>query len=141
MKIFWSWQSDHDDKISHYLVRDALQAAIGKLRVPEEIEEPSEAERRANLELDHDTKGETGWTDIADSIFRKIDCAAVFVADVTPVGNPIYPIREDAGDGRAAENDRALSSQVSARAVLRYAARSLEILETVIWQPRGKKWL
>lgn len=86
MKIFWSWQSDHDGKISHYLVRDALQAAIEKLRVPNEIEEPSEAERRANLELDHDTKGETGWTDIADSIFRKIDDAAVFVGDVTPVG-------------------------------------------------------
>src|ERR1700761_7071287 len=86
MKIFWSWQSDHDGKISHYLVRDALQAAIAKLRVPEDIEEPSEADRRANLELDHDTKDETGWTDIADSIFRKIDGAAVFVGDVTPVG-------------------------------------------------------
>jgi hypothetical protein len=86
MKIFWSWQSDHDGKISHYLVRDALQAAIAKLRVPEDIEEPTEAERRMNLELDHDTKGETGWTDIADSIFRKIENAAVFVGDVTPVG-------------------------------------------------------
>jgi hypothetical protein len=86
MKIFWSWQSDHDGKISHYLVRDALQLAIAKLRVPEDIEEPSEAERRANLELDHDTNGETGWTDIADSIFKKIDAAAVFVGDVTPVG-------------------------------------------------------
>lgn len=86
MKIFWSWQSDHDSKISHYLVRDALQLAIAKLRVPEDIEEPSEADRRENLELDHDTKGETGWTDIADSIFKKIDAAAVFVGDVTPVG-------------------------------------------------------
>ncbi len=86
MKIFWSWQSDHDGRISHYLVRDALQSAIAKLRVPEDLEEPSEAERRLNLELDHDTKGETGWTDIADSIFRKIDNAAVFVGDVTPVG-------------------------------------------------------
>jgi hypothetical protein len=45
----------------------------------EDIEEPTEAERRMNLELDHDTKGETGWTDIADSIFRKIENAAVFV--------------------------------------------------------------
>jgi len=85
VKIFWSWQSDHDGKISHHLVRDALQLAIAKLRVPEDIEEPSEADRRANLELDHDTKGETGWTDIADSIFKKIDASGVFVADVTPV--------------------------------------------------------
>jgi hypothetical protein len=48
MKIFWSWQSDHDGRISHYLVRDALHAAIAKLRVPEDIEEPSEAKRPAN---------------------------------------------------------------------------------------------
>jgi hypothetical protein len=89
MKIFWSWQSDHHGGISHYLVRDALQLAIARLRIPEDIEEPSEAERRANLELDHDTKSETGWTDIADSIFRKIDSAAVFVGDVTPVGKSI----------------------------------------------------
>jgi hypothetical protein len=86
MKVFWSWQSDHDGKISHYLIRDALEAAIEKLKLPKDIEEPSEAERRANLELDHDTKGETGWTDIADSIFKKIEKSAVFVADVTPVG-------------------------------------------------------
>jgi hypothetical protein len=86
MKVFWSWQSDHDGKIAHYLIRDALEAAIEKLKLPKDIEEPSEAERRANLELDHDTKGETGWTDIADSIFKKIESSAVFVADVTPVG-------------------------------------------------------
>ncbi|MGJ4884191.1 MULTISPECIES: hypothetical protein [unclassified Bradyrhizobium] len=94
MKVFWSWQSDHDGKISHYLIRDALEAAIEKLKLPKDIEEPSEAERRANLELDHDTKGETGWTDIADSIFKKIDNSAVFVADVTPVG------RSRSGNGR-----------------------------------------
>jgi hypothetical protein len=76
------------------LVRDALQLAIARLRVPEDIEEPSEAERRANLELDHDTKGETGWTDIADSIFKKIDAATVFVGDVTPVGKSTKKTRK-----------------------------------------------
>jgi len=86
MKVFWSWQSDHDGKIAHYVIRDALEAAIEKLKLPKDIEEPSDAERRANLELDHDTKGETGWTDIADSIFKKIENSVVFVADVTPVG-------------------------------------------------------
>jgi hypothetical protein len=85
VKVFWSWQSDHAGKVSHYLVRDALQLAIAKLRVPEDIEEPTETDRRDKLELDHDTKGETGWTDIADSIFKKIEKSGVFVADVTPV--------------------------------------------------------
>jgi hypothetical protein len=65
-------------------IRDALESAIEKLKLPKDIEEPSEAERRANLELDHDTKGETGWTEIADSIFKKIENSAVFVADVKP---------------------------------------------------------
>jgi hypothetical protein len=86
MKIFWSWLSDHDPKISHYFVRDALKAAIKKLQQAEDVEEPSEAERRVNLELDHDTKGLSGMPDIAASIFAKIDGSAAFVADLTPVG-------------------------------------------------------
>jgi hypothetical protein len=83
------------------LVRDALQLAIAKLRVPEDVEEPSEADRQANLELDHDTKGETGWTDIADSIFKKIDAFSVFVANVT---RKIY--RRRLGDVQRSANGR-----------------------------------
>jgi hypothetical protein len=71
MKVFWSWQSDHDGKVSHYLIRDALEAAIEKLKLPKDIEEPSEAERRANLELDHDTKGETGGPILRTRFSRK----------------------------------------------------------------------
>ncbi len=85
MKIFWSWQSDHDGKISHYFVRDALSDAIKTIKASSVLEEPSEADRRAQLHLDHDTKGKTGWVDITQSIFEKIENAAVFVADVTPV--------------------------------------------------------
>jgi hypothetical protein len=40
-------------------------------------------------ELDHDTKGVPGLAAIADSIFRKIDTAHVFVADVTPIGKSL----------------------------------------------------
>ncbi|WP_049803036.1 hypothetical protein [Bradyrhizobium japonicum] len=85
MKIFWSWLSDYDPKISHYFVRDALKAAIKKLKQAEDVEEPSEADRRVNLELDHDTKGLSGMPDIAASIFAKIDASAAFVADLTPI--------------------------------------------------------
>jgi hypothetical protein len=85
MKVFWSWQSDHEGKVSHFLVLDALQIAIEKLKLPSDIEEPLETDRRANLELDHDIKNETGWADIADTIFKKIDACSVVVADVTPV--------------------------------------------------------
>ena len=85
MKIFWSWQSDYDGKISHYFVRDALSDAIKTLKAESILEEPSEAERRTQLHLDHDTKGKTGWIHITQSIFEKIEDSAIFIADVTPV--------------------------------------------------------
>lgn len=85
MKIFWSWQSDHDGKISHYFVRDALNEAIKTLKAESTLEEPTEADRRTQLHLDHDTKGNSGWVDITQSIFEKIEASSVFVADVTPV--------------------------------------------------------
>jgi hypothetical protein len=85
MKIFWSWQSDYDRKISHYFVRDALNDAIQALKVSSSLEEPSETDRRTQLHLDHDTKGKPGWVDITVEIFKKIEASAVFVADVTPV--------------------------------------------------------
>lgn len=87
MKIFWSWQSDHDGKISHYFVRDALNDAIKALKAESNLEEPSEADRRTQLHLDHDTKGKTGWVDITQSIFEKIEDSAVFIADVTSVAS------------------------------------------------------
>jgi hypothetical protein len=86
MKIFWSWQSDTPGKIGRHFVRDALSEAIEVLKQPNEIEEPSERETREAIELDHDRKGVPGSPDLAQTIFRKIEEAAVFVADVTLVG-------------------------------------------------------
>src|SRR4051812_30359407 len=85
MKIFWSWQSDHDANISHHFIRDALSDAIKTLKEPAGLEEPSETDRRTQLHLDHDTKGKTGWVDITVAIFEKIEASGVFIADVTPV--------------------------------------------------------
>lgn len=87
MKVFWSWQSDHDGKVSHYFVRDALNDAIKTLKAESTLHEPTEADRRTQLHLDHDTKGNTGWVDITQSIFEKIEASAVFIADVTPVAS------------------------------------------------------
>jgi hypothetical protein len=87
MKIFWSWQSDHDADISHYFVRDALKDAIKVLKQAEDLEEPDEAARRVNIHWDSDTQNVTGMPDVAPVIFAKIDASAVFIADVTPVGN------------------------------------------------------
>ena len=79
MKVFWSWQSDSPKSVNQHFVKDALQAAIEQLSTDLGLTEPERPE------LDHDTKGEPGLVEIVSTIFKKIDGAAVFVADVTPV--------------------------------------------------------
>ncbi len=86
MKIFWSWQSDTPGKIGRFFVRDALQAAVNDLKQSLEVDEPTERESRDRIHLDHDRKGIPGSPDLARVILEKIENAAVFVADVTPVG-------------------------------------------------------
>jgi hypothetical protein len=85
VKVFWSWQADTPGKTGRHFVREALADAIKTLKQPEDVEEPSEREAREDLHLDHDRQGVPGSPDLAPTIFRKIDQAAVFVADVTLV--------------------------------------------------------
>lgn len=79
MKVFWSWQSDRIPKNHHYFVRDALDDAC-KL-----IAEDAEVDESERPEVDHDTKDVAGTPDIVHSIAEKIQAAAAFVADMTPV--------------------------------------------------------
>jgi hypothetical protein len=73
--IFWSWQSDLDARVTRNLVRDALASAISDLH----------AELDERHELTSDTQGVAGSPDIVATILAKIDAAAVFVGDVTPI--------------------------------------------------------
>lgn len=82
MKIFWSWQSDHQGKISRHFVRGALERAIAELKQEPDIEEAAR-----DAELDHDRKGVPGSPDLANIILEKIRNSDVFVGDVTPVGH------------------------------------------------------
>ena len=86
MKVFWSWQSDHDGRIGRHFVRDALIDAIEALKRSPEIEE-AKRDDAADIHLDHDRKGVPGSPDLAPTILEKIDASAVFVADVTPIGS------------------------------------------------------
>ncbi|WP_407193764.1 hypothetical protein [Bradyrhizobium sp. STM 3566] len=86
MKIFWSWQSDTPGKIGRHFVRDALKLAIETLKQAPDVEEPTAAEARESIHLDHDRQGVPGSPDLARTIFEKIERSAVFVADVTLVG-------------------------------------------------------
>lgn len=75
--VFWSWQSDLDARVTREVIRYALDAAIAMLSAEvEEAERPS---------LTSDTQGVAGTPDIVSTIYRKIDEAAVFVGDVTPI--------------------------------------------------------
>ncbi|PJG45699.1 hypothetical protein CAF53_23675 [Sphingobium sp. LB126] len=75
--VFWSWQSDLDSRVTREVVRFALDAAITMLSADvEEADRPS---------LTSDTQGVAGTPDIVATILRKIDEAAVFVGDVTPI--------------------------------------------------------
>lgn len=82
MKIFWSWQSDTPGKVGRFLVRDALNDAIEKLKQAPDIQDAV----RQDLHLDQDIQGATGSPDLARTIFDKIEKSEVVVADVTIVG-------------------------------------------------------
>jgi len=80
MKVFWSWQNDSDPKTNRQFIRNALDEAVkqaGKELGLEEAERP---------ELDHDTKNTPGMAEITNTILKKISESAVFVADLTPIG-------------------------------------------------------
>lgn len=75
--VFWSWQSDLDGRVTREVIRFALDQAITILAADlEEADRPS---------LTSDTQGVAGTPDIVATILRKIDEAAVFVGDVTPI--------------------------------------------------------
>lgn len=93
VKIFWSWQSDTHQPSGRHFVRDVLVDLATHLNGVEEAEEAERPDRdeedddqNDRVGIDHDTLGVGGSPRIADTILRKIDKAAVFVADVTPVG-------------------------------------------------------
>lgn len=75
--IFWSWQSDLDGRITRDVIRYALDEAVKLLTAElEEADRPS---------ITSDTQGVAGSPDIVATILKKIDEAAVFVGDVTPI--------------------------------------------------------
>lgn len=78
-RIFWSWQSDYSESTCRHFIREALVEAIAQIA----LSSIADADRP---ELDHDTKDERGMVDIAAIILNKIAGAAIFVADLTPIG-------------------------------------------------------
>jgi hypothetical protein len=107
--IFWSWQSDLNPRVTRELIRDALASALENLH----------AELDERHELTSDTQGVAGSPDIVATILAKIDAAAVFVGDVTPVAV--------SREGRAVANPNVLIE-------LGYAKRALGLNRVImVW--------
>jgi len=79
--IFFSWQVDTETRGGRNLIDAALQRAATRIGQDAEIEEAIR-----DVSVDRDTKGVAGSPPIVDTIFRKIDSAAVFVPDLTFIG-------------------------------------------------------
>jgi len=79
--IFYSWQSDSPRKINHDFIRAILDDICHILAEDTAIDEPLR-----ELSVDSDTQGVAGQPPIVETIFKKIDSAEIFVADVTFTG-------------------------------------------------------
>jgi len=78
--IFFSWQSDTERAVGLNFIEKCLGRAIKELKADAEID-PADRE----MDIDRDTKGVPGSPAIVDTIFGKIDQAAVFLSDLTYV--------------------------------------------------------
>lgn len=78
--IFFSWQSDTPNAVGRTMIEACLERAIGHLQADAEIEL---ADRE--LAVDKDTLHVPGSPAIAETIYSKIDRAAVFLSDLTYV--------------------------------------------------------
>jgi hypothetical protein len=78
-RVFYSWQSDLPRATNRNFILTALETAAEAIRADKSIEvEPV---------VDRDTQGVPGSPDISDTIFEKIEQAAVFLCDVSII-NP-----------------------------------------------------
>ncbi len=75
--VFYAWQSDRDQGVCHYFIRDAAKAAVKEVA--------KDAKLKSAPSLDHDIQGEVGLIHIADTVKRKIRRAGIFIADLTHV--------------------------------------------------------
>jgi hypothetical protein len=78
--IFYSWQSDTDNRIGRGSIQWALDRAIKALNADADVD-PADRDLRA----DRDTLNVGGMPPLADTIFGKIDRAVAFLSDLTHV--------------------------------------------------------
>jgi hypothetical protein len=84
--IFYSWQSDAPAGTNRSFIEEALNRAVDRLNSDATVEP---VVRETVIKVDKDTEGIPGSPPIADTILRKIENCAAFVADLTLVGESL----------------------------------------------------
>jgi len=105
LTVFYSWQSDSPSSLNRNFIEKALQEALERLHSDASLEN---ALRDTLVELDKDTKGVAGSPPIAETILQKIEGCAVFVADITFVGQSKEGMKNAAGKPRQFPNPNVL---------------------------------
>ncbi len=82
--IFFSWQSDTPNRAGRSLIETCLERAIGVLQADADID-PADRD----IAVDRDTLDVPGSPPIMETIFGKIDRAAVFLSDLTYVAERV----------------------------------------------------
>lgn len=76
--IFFSWQADNPNRVGRSFLRSILEEVCAEISSETAIDEA--------IRVDSDTQGVAGQPPIAETILKKIDESAVFVADMTFTG-------------------------------------------------------
>jgi hypothetical protein len=105
LTVFYSWQSDTPSNLNRSFIEKSLIEALKRLHSDATLEN---ALRDTTVELDKDTKGVAGSPPIADTILKKIEECAVFVADFTFVGESMNGLTNTSGHPRLFPNPNVL---------------------------------
>jgi len=105
LTVFYSWQSDTPAEQNRLFIEKAIQEALSRLKSDAELEE---ALRDTSIELDSDTKNVAGSPPITETILKKIEGCAVFIADLTFVGESMAGLTNAAGEPRLFPNPNVL---------------------------------
>lgn len=122
--VFFSWQADTPTRGGRNFVERALHQAAGRISDDTTIEDAIR-----ELTVDRDTKGIPGSPPIVETIFRKIDKAAVFVPDLTFVSYR--------ADGRPTPNPNVLIEYGWALKSLGHG-RIVPVMNTAFGQPSAE---
>lgn len=106
-RVFFSWQSDTPNECGRTFVESALTKALQAIGTDTVVDPVI---RDAGLAVDSDTRGVAGSPPIVDTIFKKIDRAAIFLADFTFVATRLDSKRKSPNPNVLVEHGWALKS-------------------------------